>query len=78
MAEPNSAPPASAKRPLWVRAALWNLPKRSAVMFFVWLFCVVAIGFSWFGRWPAVLFVLLALWYWLAANWVDRHGQWEQ
>ncbi len=67
--------------PFMVRLALAGLSGRASAWVFVWFSLVLAVGSVFLGFWyplafVGVLFVLSALWYWLAIRWMDRHGDW--
>jgi len=72
-----------AERPLWVRVGLWGLHSRTSAWAFLWLAVALAIGSVFYGVTRdsrfivGAVFFLAALWYWLAIQWVDRHGSWK-
>jgi len=74
----------SIERPLWVKLGLWAVPNRAFAWAFFWLSITLALVFFVFGYWGpfffflGVLFVLVALWYWLAIRWIDQHGGWRK
>lgn len=68
--------------PGWVRVGLWGIHSRGLAWFFVVFALALAAGsvayayakdplFAWGG-----IFVLSALWYFLAIRWVDEHAEW--
>jgi hypothetical protein len=67
--------------PWWVKLSLWGVPNRAAAWVFVWLSVLLAVAFVAYGFWDSryfvgLLFLLAALWYWLALRWVDHNGSW--
>ena len=69
--------------PRWVRFGLWGLRTRKYALIFLWdspLFVGLSIvaGFLWdpVFFYVSICFSLLALWYWMALRWVDKHDAW--
>jgi hypothetical protein len=67
--------------PWWVQIGLWGLPSRGSVWAFVWICVLLAMGSVAYGFidrrfFLGILFLLAALWYWLAIRWVDDNGVW--
>ncbi|MCS7045984.1 MAG: hypothetical protein NZO58_06480 [Gemmataceae bacterium] len=68
--------------PLLVWIGLWGLPTRRWAWLFVWLSLglsagSVALGFFHPLAFVGALFVIAALWYYLAIRWVDKHSSWD-
>jgi hypothetical protein len=69
-------------RPWWVRITLWGLPNRVSALFFVWLCIGLAMAFVILGfrdrRFSlGAIWLLPALGYLRAIQWVDRNGGWS-
>jgi hypothetical protein len=69
-------------RPWWVKVTLWGLPNRTAALAFVWLSLALAMGFVFLGfrdrRFSlGGLWLMAALGYLRAIQWVDKNGGWR-
>ncbi len=65
-----------------VRMGLWKVPTRGAAWGYFILAMALALGFVAYGFvkprfYAGGVFVLAALWYYLAIRWVDAHGEWS-
>ena len=68
--------------PMWVRFGLWKVPSARAANAYRFFSGLIAVGAGIAGFQSPRFFLVAAamgaaaLWYWLAARWVERHGGW--
>lgn len=69
--------------PLYVKIGLWMINTRKTAMTYFWLSILLAVISALLGiqdraYCAGLLFLLPALWYWLAIRWVDKNAKWEK
>jgi hypothetical protein len=65
------------KRPMLVSLGLWGLKTRKSALALMWLCIAIAVVSVVLKFWLGLIFLLAALWYWLALKWVDTHEGWK-